>query len=87
MSDQKNTMRLSIFAYHVSSIMTLEGEFELHPCNGVAVKVKIERALNAEFPGTWDTVYINGKSAGNRHGGVQAFTELVNAAKPVIEYT
>lgn len=74
-------MRLSIFAYHVSCIMNDVGEFELHPCNDVAVKVKIEKGVDG-IGNDWEDVYINGKSAGNRHGGVKEFTALVNAAKP-----
>lgn len=80
-------MRLSTFAYHVSCIMnSAPEEFELHPCNGVAVKVRIEKNTELQ-PEIWDTVYINGKSAGNRHGGVKEFTAIVNAAKPEIEYS
>ncbi len=82
-----STMRLSIFAYHASQIMGGEPgkEFTLHPCEGVAVKVWIEK--NPEQPHIWDTVYINGKSAGNRHGGVSEFIAIVLAAKPEIEYS
>jgi hypothetical protein len=81
-------MRLSIFAYHVGQIMTdpAPTKFTLHPCDGVRAEVVIEPAQNLEGP-IWDRVTINGVSVGNRHGGVQYFTELVNEVKPVIEYT
>ncbi len=84
--EKDRKMRLSIFAYHVSSIMNDTGEFGLHPCHGVDVNVRIEKGVDG-IGNEWDSVYIDGKCAGNRHGGVQRFTEIVNATQPVIEYT
>lgn len=81
-------LRLSVLAYHASLIMNAEigEEFELSPCNGVNVKVKIEKSQGLEGR-IWDTVYLNGRSAGNRHGGIKEFSKLVIAAKPEIEYS
>lgn len=82
-------MRLSIFAFHVSQILnSAPGKFHLTPCPRVTVEVKIVKGTCPDLEdAAWDTVYINGKVAGNRQGGVIAFTALVNAAKPVIEYS
>jgi predicted ATPase with chaperone activity len=56
-------------------------EFTLHPCNGVSAKVKIQPSPNGR---QWDAVTINGKSCGNRHGGIRAFTEMVEAVKRAV---
>lgn len=76
-------MRLSVFAYHVQCLALDDGEFTLHPCEGVAVKVKAESEI--ERHPMWDTVYFDGQNVGNRAGAIQKFTNMVIAAKPVIE--
>lgn len=81
-------MRLSIFTYHVQSIATTPApaKFSLGPCDGVLAEVEITPAPNGLDTPVWDQVTINGKSAGNRSGGVKAFTELVAQVKPEIEW-
>lgn len=81
-------MRLQIFAYHVSSLMTGTGEFGLHPFGDFGVKVKIEPSTAEGFKDDriWDSVYINGKHCGNRHGGVKVFTEMISALAPEIDF-
>jgi hypothetical protein len=83
-----SVMRLSILSFHVSQIMTADGEFTLHPCSDVSAKIKIEKNPLPEFADKiWDHVYVNDYPVGNRHGGVEKFLELVFKAKPEIEYT
>lgn len=78
-------MRLSIFAYQVSLIATETGKFSLHPCEGVDVEIVIEPSQMSHTDGkVWDQVTINGKWAGNRCGGRDAFTKLVCDANPTI---
>lgn len=83
------TMRLSIFTFHVSQIMTMEvgGKATFHPCNGVSAEVVVEKATDGFPSPAWDSIRMNGVIVGNRQGGVKAFTNLVNNAKPQIEYT
>lgn len=77
------SMRLSIFAYHVSSIMNNEpGKFSLYPCAGVRAEIEIVKEYPELKGQIWDSVYINGKHCGNRHGGVSVFTEMVCKEKP-----
>jgi len=84
-TEQRPQMRLYIFAYHVFQIAstTAPAEFTLHPCDGVSAKVTIEPSPNGH---EWDAVTINSKSCGNRHGGIKAFTEMVQAVNPVAIY-
>lgn len=69
-------MRLAIFAQHITEIMRPDNveKFTLSPFKGFIVKVEIQG----------EEVYLNGMACGNRHGGVQEFTRLVNEQKPEI---
>lgn len=88
-------MRLSIFAHHVSEILTspAPAKFSLCPFKGVAVEIeKNERIFEDGTPASpiWDYVIMThgGKrfNCGNRHGGVTVFTEIVKAARPIVEF-
>jgi hypothetical protein len=83
-----NPMRLSIFAQHVASIMGNKApdHFVLSPCDGVLADVVIEPTKSDLVGDVWDEVTINGVACGNRIGGIQYFTQLVNLVKPKIAY-
>ena len=82
-------IRLSIFAFHVSEIMTSPpgSRFELHPCDGVTVKVRIEKSRFVNATICDDLVYLNGECVGNRCGGRDEFAKMVNKVEPTIRYT
>ncbi len=88
MKNKKPELRLSIFAIHIGQLQRADApnEFSLHPCEGVNVKVRIEKAISyLEAEGSvWDGVYFNDLPVGNRCGAAEAFTKLICAANPTI---
>lgn len=79
-------MRMDIFAYHIQSIALDTGHFKLHPCDGVVADVNITPTPMSESGSIWDNVTINGKSYGNRAGGIKAFVKMVGEVNPDISY-
>jgi hypothetical protein len=69
---------LQNFAYHVSILAGVQEneprEYGLSPIPGLHLQVKIEPCNNKELGPQWDTIWIDGRSYGNRHGGIKEFT-------------
>lgn len=79
-------MRLGIFATHVMRIATAQApdKFTLATYIGMPA-VTVEITPNKAGP-EWDYVRINGKCVGNRCGGVQELTRIINEAKPELQF-
>lgn len=83
-------LRLHTFAHHVRTIATTTAPtvFTLTPVPGVVARVVIEPSGTEDSGNSvWDQVWINGKHCGNRSGGIDHFTNLVNDAKPEIDFS
>ncbi len=76
-------LSMRIFAYHISCLSTDTGSFGLSPCEGVNAEVEIIPAGGDRFD---DEVTLNGKSCGNRSGGIREFTKMVGAAAPEVVF-
>ena len=79
-----NELALGNFAYHVSILAGIQTnepkEYGLSPVPGLHVKVRIEPCNNEELGAQWDTIYLDGVSYGNRHGGIKEYTRRFCAA-------
>ena len=66
-------MRLSIFAYHISSIMLAKkgDRFTLYYKEGVeGVEVNVTHEV-------YDDFLVNGECVGNRHGAIAEYSKIV----------
>lgn len=83
--------RLHIIAYHIGRLMTANPneKFQLSPCDGMYVDVRFEKSkpepsMTEQDQRIWDTVYLNGKSCGNRCGAVKQYVNMITKIDPTI---
>ena len=80
---EKPRLNMAIFAYHITCLATDTGEFNLFPCEGVEVAVKITPSCEGRIN---DHVTLNGVYCGNRAGAIGDFVKMVGEAHPEVVF-